>query len=183
MERLRRRRNANRVIPNRDSRRKNVKRIRRKVMVENKIKDLLRHCPDSILTTDILSKEQIDILKNLIGLVDYPDYYPVPKRIHNSIRSYAHSHKVQRGQSLLLALSFSGLGIAYQINNVPTYEGEFSLERIENCLRELEEVANRRTAVRDSTFNRPASGLTMDWAAALRNSEIHLDTESVGIPL
>lgn len=106
-------------------------------MIENKIKDLLRHCPDSILTTDILSKEQIDILKNLIGLVDYPDYYPMPKRIHNSIRRYAHSHKVQRGQSLLLALSFSGLGISYQVGNVPTYEGEFSLERLENLLREL----------------------------------------------
>ena len=173
MERLRLRRSARRATPNRNDRRKSAKKVKRQLMVNNKIHSLLHNCPASILDTDILQEEHIKIIKNLWFNATSYDYYPVPKRIHNSIRSYAHNHKVQRGQSLLLALSSSGLGISYQIGNVPTYEGEFSLERIENFLRELDNAAASRTAVRASTPH-----MEMDWATALRNSNIQFDTES-----
>lgn len=170
MERLRRRR-ANRVTPNRNERRKNSKRAKRQFMTDKKIHSLLSNCPASILDTDILQEEHIKIIKDLwLNSASY-DYYPVPKKIHNAIRRYAHKHKVQHGESLLgaiIALN-SAWNPDFKIGPVPQWEGELSIARIEDCLREL---ARWRPMVE---YN--ASSPT-DLTTALMNSSVHIDTES-----
>ena len=166
MERLRVRRNANRVIQNRNTRRKNIKRLKRQALIDRKITSLISNCPASILDTDILQEEHISIIKDLWLNSTRYDYYPVPKKIHNAIRSYTHKHKVQHGESLLAAVinlnnSWSPLLHAAP----PVYQGEFSLQMIEDCLRELES----RTAIAV-----PASNQATDLTTALRNSNVRL---------
>ena len=153
MERLRVRRNANRVIQNRNTRRKNIKRLKRQALIDRKITSLISNCPASILDTDILQEEHISIIKDLWLNSTRYDYYPVPKKIHNAIRSYTHKHKVQHGESLLAAV--------INLNN----SWSPLLQMIEDCLRELES----RTAIAV-----PASNQATDLTTALRNSNVRL---------
>lgn len=78
----------------RDERRKYIKQDLRKRRIRVKVTYLLNNCPASI--EEVISKEGIELLEKLYDATCRLelDYYPIPKRLHNLIRGYAHRHKV-----------------------------------------------------------------------------------------
>ena len=98
--RTRRRRS---VACNRETRRKADKDSKRRQRIKNQVFSLLHNCPASIIADEELTSEQVIVIKDLYAqLVNQEiDYYPVPKRIHNTIRRYAHNNKLGRKESLL----------------------------------------------------------------------------------
>lgn len=102
MERLRRARRRS-VACNRETRRKVDKDSKRRQRIKNQVFALLQNCPASIIADEELTSEQVIVIKDLYAqLVNQEiDYYPIPKRIHNTIRRYAHNNKRGRKESLL----------------------------------------------------------------------------------
>lgn len=87
---------------NRAARRKFDKEYKRRVRIQNQVTTLLEKCPASIVD-EVLSVEQVEAIKEGYKRVSALelDYYPVPKRIHNAIRRYAHTHKDKNVKTLL----------------------------------------------------------------------------------
>lgn len=85
----------------RDERRKFIKQDLRKRRIHIKVTYLLNNCPASI--EEVISKEDLELLEKLYDATCRLelDYYPIPKRLHNLIRGYAHRHKVGFGISIL----------------------------------------------------------------------------------
>lgn len=85
----------------RDERRKYIKQDLRKRRIRIKVTYLLNNCPASI--EEVISKEDLELLEKLYDAACRLelDYYPIPKRLHNLIRGYAHRHKVGFGISIL----------------------------------------------------------------------------------
>lgn len=98
-------RRARRAVINRDIRRRAIKRARRKIRIEAKIRDLLERCPCSIIDDKQLTVEECETLRGFVMTETRFDYYPVPKVLHNRIRKYVHDHpRVGIDGSLLYAL-------------------------------------------------------------------------------
>lgn len=91
------------VAYNRRTRRKVDKDSKRRQRIKNQVFTLLQNCPASIIADEELTSEQVIVIKDLYAqLINQEiDYYPVPKRIHNTIRRYAHNNKRSRKESLL----------------------------------------------------------------------------------
>lgn len=87
---------------NRAARRKFDKDYKRKVRIQNQVITLLGKCPASIVD-EVFSVEQVEVIKEGYKRVSALelDYYPIPKRIHNAIRRYAHIHKDKNVKTLL----------------------------------------------------------------------------------
>lgn len=98
-------RRTRRAVPNRDTQRREIKGVRRKIRIEGKIRDLLERCPCSIISDNQLTEEECETLRGFVMTETRFDYYPVPKVLHNRIRKYVHDHpRVGIDGSLLYAL-------------------------------------------------------------------------------
>jgi len=98
-------RRTRRAVINRDIRRRAIKRARRKIRIEAKIRDLLERCSCSIIDDKQLTEEECETLRGFVMTETRFDYYPIPKVLHNRIRKYVHDHpRVGIDGSLLYAL-------------------------------------------------------------------------------
>lgn len=111
------------------------KEYRRRRRVKLMVYTLLGNCSIQILNTEYLNPEEVDTLEAIVRQVNREalNYYPISKVVHSKIRRYNHLHPRREGTSLWEMLTFS---IRRSTFSRPTYQNQFSLETIEDFLRE-----------------------------------------------
>lgn len=124
------------TLSSRDIRRKEIRLIRRRVRIDEKITALLTSCSARI-THECLTDEDIEVLSECArrARLRTIDYYPIPKVLHNKIRRYVHNHPRFTGASLyhIVTLRTS----TFSFDSIPRYYNYLNMESILEALRDI----------------------------------------------
>lgn len=124
------------TLSSRDIRRKEIRLIRRRVRIDEKITALLTSCSARI-THECLTEEDIEVLSECArrARLRTIDYYPIPKVLHNKIRRYVHNHPRFTGTNLYHIVSLHTGTLAF--DSIPIYNNQFTMERLLEALRDI----------------------------------------------
>lgn len=124
------------TLSSRDIRRKEIRLIRRRVRIDEKITALLTSCSARI-THECLTDEEIEVLSDCArrARLRTIDYYPIPKVLHNKIRRYVHNHPRFTGTNLYHIVSLHTGTFAF--DNIPRYDNLLTMERLLEALRDI----------------------------------------------